>query len=154
MSTPGVPHLSADEQPQQESSHAVSGRQLDSAMPSQRREWRWRRVTTVVLVLLLGAALVGAFGEGPLSKQTLTRGDLNVVHEQSGHGEHAQQLRIVGGDSQPGAEAVLSLVDQSHAAQKTPDQPASVPIPAAPDVSAPAAWQQADDTAHRHRRPR
>lgn len=101
----------ADGQPHQEPSGAGSRLQLDSDMRWQRREWRWQRVTTVVLVLLLAAAFVGAFGDGPLSEQTVTRGDLTVVHERFSRGEQTQQLRVaVDGNPSGAAEEVVVVV--------------------------------------------
>lgn len=40
---------------------------LEEDLTLQRREWRWQRVGWVVLFGIVGAALLGVFGDGPLS---------------------------------------------------------------------------------------
>lgn len=96
------------------------GLQLDSDMRWQRREWRWQRVTTVVLVLLLAAAVFGAFGDGPLSEPTVTRGDLTVVHERFSRGEHTQRLEVAvdGKHSRDQDEVVVVVSDDFLAAAR------------------------------------
>lgn len=45
--------------------------QIDENMPFQRREWIAQRIGCICMAGVLGAALLGLFGNGPLSRTTL-----------------------------------------------------------------------------------
>lgn len=55
--------------------------QLAENMPFQERVWRIQRIGWVVFALLTVAALLGLFGQGPLSSVTAERGRLRVDYE-------------------------------------------------------------------------
>jgi hypothetical protein len=55
--------------------------QLDEDLPFLRRSWRVQRIAWVLMVLILGAALAGAFGRGPLSKARASSDDGSLLVE-------------------------------------------------------------------------
>jgi hypothetical protein len=67
---------------------------LHEDLAFQRREWRIQRVGWVAIAALLLAALVGLFGNGPLSRASATDGPLHVEYERFAHARTLTTLRI------------------------------------------------------------
>lgn len=84
--------------------------QIDQDERFQRRKWRIQRLSWVVMLLLLAAALAGAFGDGPLSR--VSAGDPAALHaEYQRFVRHhaAAQLRLRIGERALGADGELHL---------------------------------------------
>jgi hypothetical protein len=69
--------------------HAIKGKRnrepasapVENEMPLQRREWAAQRIAWALLALTVIAALLGLFGDGPLSKQIQTSAAGSVEFE-------------------------------------------------------------------------
>lgn len=69
--------------------------EIEQDLTFQRREWRVQRVAWVVLALLLLLGLVGAFGDGPLSRRTLRSPDGRLVVRVQAMERHRSPSAIV-----------------------------------------------------------
>lgn len=76
-------------------------------LPFQRGEWIVQRIGWSVMALLLLAALLGAFGSGPLSDAEATSGELSLEYERVLRFEspHTMSLSVPAGED--GAELLL-----------------------------------------------
>ena len=69
---------------------------LDEHMPFQRRSWRAQRIAWVAMALILLAALLGAFGRGPLSdaRAASDDGSLSVRYDRIARNQAPLELRV------------------------------------------------------------
>jgi hypothetical protein len=56
--------------------------------------WIVQRIGWTLMFLFLVAALLGLFGEGPLSKRTLQSGNLQMKYEHFGRYEHTMKMEL------------------------------------------------------------
>jgi hypothetical protein len=79
--------------------------------PQERREWVVQRVAWVVMVLILVAALLGAFGNGVLSKRTANSedGGLRVEYQKIVRFQAISELRLKIDVKEPGDEGLVTL---------------------------------------------
>ena len=83
---------------------APAGRQpaidIDEQIDFQRRSWLAQRVSWVVMALLLGAAALGFFGMGPLSRTRVTVGpNVSVEYHKWIRAHTPTQLRFLVGET-------------------------------------------------------
>jgi hypothetical protein len=99
---------------QQKPAHfpAPSGQiQIEQDLNFQRREWKIQRVGWIAMALVIIAALLGAFGTGPLSSATIETEGLRLEHERFCRLERATELRFtIGGTGAP----VLLLIGSGY----------------------------------------
>lgn len=57
--------------------------ELEQDLDAQRREWRFERAGWCVIAVVMGAALLGLFGDGPLARvgRSSARGDLSIEYD-------------------------------------------------------------------------
>jgi hypothetical protein len=60
----------------------------------QRREWWFQRVTWALLAVFIGAAVLGAFGSGPLSEAEVENGRLKVAYSRFARRGAINSLRL------------------------------------------------------------
>src|SRR5437870_1413168 len=92
------------------------GAEVAQDLEFQRHSWRVQRVGWAALALLIGAALLGLLGKGPLCRTTaaVPAGDLRVDYERFGHFHTDAALRIEAVPA-PGGDGRLRLwVDREY----------------------------------------
>jgi hypothetical protein len=88
---------------------------IDQDLEFQRRDWTFERVGWIAMLLLIVGALVGLFGDGPLSKAERVTADqsLRVEYDRfERHGNDAKLTVFVRRDSAAGAAVSLWVNDE------------------------------------------
>jgi len=67
---------------------------IDEEIHLQKKGWIVQRVGWVLLFLFILLAVLGLFGEGPLSKRTITTGTIKTEYERFGRHEHETPIKF------------------------------------------------------------
>ncbi|GBF04458.1 hypothetical protein DAERI_020055 [Deinococcus aerius] len=82
--------------------------QLEQDLAFQYRSWTWQRLGWVVMALLVVAAFLGLFGDGPLSEgQRTAGGEVTLAYQRFARVENQSPLRLV--VQVPGREVKITL---------------------------------------------
>jgi len=67
---------------------------LEDEIDLHRKGWIVQRIGWVLMFAFLIAAILGLFGEGPLSKKKVQAGNINVEYERFCRYEHGMEIRL------------------------------------------------------------
>lgn len=67
---------------------------IDEALDLHKKGWVIQRAGWVLIFLFMLLALLGLFGEGPLSSQKITAGDIKISYDRFGRFEHETALKF------------------------------------------------------------
>jgi hypothetical protein len=67
---------------------------VEDEISLHRKGWIVQRIGWVLMFGFLIAALLGLFGEGPLSSKKLQAGNVSVQYERFGRYEHGMEIRL------------------------------------------------------------
>ena len=97
----------------------MSDLQIDEQPDFQRRQWRWQQIGWVVFAVILVAALLGAFGNGPLSASTSHSADdtLTVAWERIVRRQGLSELTLTVAPEAVVAGEVTVWLDPATASQ-------------------------------------
>ncbi len=91
-------------------------------MPFQRRMWTAQRIGWAVMALVLLAAVLGLFGDGPLSRRTVTSADGKLTARfQRLERHHSPTALVVMVRPEPGEEKVELWLSRHYAEAQTFD---------------------------------
>jgi hypothetical protein len=68
--------------------------EIDEEMPLQKRGWMVQRVGWILLFVFILLAVLGLFGEGPLSKRTIITGNIKTEYQRFGRHEHETPIKF------------------------------------------------------------
>ena len=67
---------------------------IDEALDLHKKGWVIQRVGWVLIFLFMLSALLGLFGEGPLSSKTVTADNIKISYDRFGRFEHETVLKL------------------------------------------------------------